>query len=251
MVFCLTGIATWIGATVAAAVINDDPSDPAPVLLTFASGGALFFGAIFGFGLWQTRPRSDPELDLLLAELAVEPGGQGGSARAIGGMRRLARAYLVLGALVTALGLVAVVQAALEVGSPVATVWALVGVTVVWALAVPLALRYANNASAATLGPLGLAQRGTVLAGERHGRRVRVEITPQGSTTSVDSDRRLEPLRDSELAVAAERGDPEVWAAAEASGNGERITIRRDGHEGAASWLWDLWAAEKLAGAES
>ncbi len=246
MVFCLTGIAAWIGATVLAAVLNDDPSDPAPVLLTFAGGGALFFGAIFGFGLWQTRPRSDPELDLLLAELAIEPGGQGGSARAIGGMRRLARAYLVLGALVTALGLVAVVQAALDVGSPVATVYALVAVTVVWALAVPLALRYANNASAATLGPLGLVQRGTVLAGERHGRRVRVEITPHGSTTEVGSARALDRLGGRDLATLAERGDAGVWSGVDADGDGERIRVRRRGHQGA-SWLWDLWLAERLA----
>ncbi len=250
MVFCLVGIGGWVGATVVAAVVNDDPSDPAPVLLTFAGGGALFFGAIFGFGLWQTRPRSDPQLDLLLAELAIEPGGQGGGARAIGGMRRLARAYLLLGALVTALGLVAIVQTALDVGSPVATVYALVAITVFWALAVPLALRYANSASAATLGPLGLIQRGTVLAGERHGRGVRVEITSKGSTTSVDSERRLEPLSGPALAAAAERGDPAVWATAEASGDGERITVRREGH-GGASWLWDVWAAEKLADAES
>jgi len=246
MAFCLVGIGLWVGATVVAAVLNDDPGEPAPVLLTFAAGGALFFGAIFGIGLWRTRPRSDPELDLLLAELTIEPGGQGGSARAIGGMRRIARAYMVLGAIVTGLGLVAIVEAALEIGSPVATVWALVAITVAWALAIPFVLRYANSASAATLGPLGLAQRGAALVGERHGRQVRVEITPKGSATSLDSKRELEPLAGPALAAAAGRGEPAVWAAAEARGDGERITVRREGHEGA-SWLWDLWVAEKLA----
>ena len=41
-----------------------------------------------------------------------------GSARAIGGMRRIARAYIALGALVTALGLAAIVQEGLERRQP-------------------------------------------------------------------------------------------------------------------------------------
>ena len=115
--FCIVGIALWIGLTVLVAVLNDDPSDGTPVLLTFAGGGAAFFAAVFGVAWWQTRPRSDPELDALLAELSLDPTASPGSAAAIGGMRRTARAYIALGALVTALGLAAIVQEGLEVGS--------------------------------------------------------------------------------------------------------------------------------------
>ena len=61
--------------------------------------------AIFGYGLWRTRPRSDPELDLLMDELAIEPRTSGGTAVEIDAMRRMARVYLALGAVITALGL--------------------------------------------------------------------------------------------------------------------------------------------------
>ena len=51
----------------------------------------MFFGAIFGYGLWRTRPRSDPELELLMDELAIEPRTSGGTAVEIDAMRRVAR----------------------------------------------------------------------------------------------------------------------------------------------------------------
>ena len=121
--FCLVGIPLWIGITVLVTVLNDDPSDGGPVLLAFAAGGAVFFGIVFGVALWQTRPRSDPELDALLAELSLQPGATAASARAIGAMRRVARAYIVLGALVTALGLLAICEEALGFGSAVATLY--------------------------------------------------------------------------------------------------------------------------------
>ena len=57
---------------------------------------------MFGAALWQTRPRSDPELDLLLAELAIGP-ASGRGAGAVLTMRTWGCAYIVLGALVTAL----------------------------------------------------------------------------------------------------------------------------------------------------
>ena len=88
--FTLVGLALWIGATVVATVVNDDAADPRPIVLTFAAGGAVFFGAIFGVALWQTRPRTDPELDALLTELAVEPAATRLRASLIGTMRRVA-----------------------------------------------------------------------------------------------------------------------------------------------------------------
>ena len=170
--FCLIGIALWVGLTVLAAVLNDDPSDGRPVLLTFAGGGATFFGLVFGISLWSTRSQADPHLDELLAELAVEPELGRHRASQIGAMRQVARIYLLLGAVVTALGFVAIVQEALEVGSPRTTLTAMVVIVVLWALAVPFVLRQANRASGSVLSPLGLEQSGGVMAGERHGRRL-------------------------------------------------------------------------------
>jgi hypothetical protein len=153
---CLLGIALWIGITVLVTVLNDNASDGTPTLLAFVAGGAVFFGAIFGYGLWRTRPRSDPELDLLLGELAIEPRTAQGTAAEIGTMRRVARVYLALGALITALG-------------------------------------RARDASVAVLAPLGLEQHGAVIAGERHGRRVTVRFTGRESVTTVGEVERRSP----------------------------------------------------------
>jgi hypothetical protein len=240
----LLGLVAWIAVTVVAGVIADDPSDPRPTLLTFAAGGALFFGAIFATAWWQTRPTSDPALEALLAELALEPST--GGVAAIGAMRRVARAYIALGALVTALGLAATLQEALELGSARLTLYAMVAIVVVWALAVPAVLRRANAASAAVLAPLGLSQSGASLAGERHGHAVRVELTAQGSTTRVAAEATPTEMSGDELLAYAGRGELRTWQGVTVSADGERITIRRQGHDGAA-WLWDLWLADRLA----
>ena len=244
--FCLTGLAIWIGATVVVTVLNDDAADPRPVLLTFAAGGAAFFGAIFGIALWQTRPRSDPELDALLAELAVEPAATRLRASLIGTMRRVARAYIVLGMVVTALGLLAIVQESGDQGSAGTTLAVMVGIVVLWALAIPFVLRFANRASASILAPLGLTQQGAVLAGERHGRAVRIEITSTGSVTRLSADGSAQALSDDEIAAYAGRGDAETWRGVSVEPGDGEVVVRRKGHRGA-SWLWDLWLAERLA----
>ena len=244
----LIGIALWIGVTVLVAVLNDEPSEPGPVLLAFAGGGAAFFAAVFGLAWWRTRPRADPELDALVAELALDPSATPQGARAIGGMRRTARAYIALGALVTALGLAAIVEEGLGFGSATATVVAIVIIVVVWAAAVPLVMRRAEAASEAVLGPLGLAQSGTCVAGKRHGRRVTISFTRGGSSTRVESEAQPPALAGEAIAAHAGRDDGRLWSGVEVSAGGGAITVRRRGHDGAA-WLWDLWLAERLAGA--
>ena len=181
----LLGIALWIGVTVLVTVVNDDASDGTPTLVAFAAGGAVFFGAIFGYGLWRTRPRSDPELDLLMDELAIEPRTSGGTAVEIDAMRRVARVYLALGAVITALGLFAVLEEGLGFGSVGATIAVIIAITVAWALAIPFVLGRARDASVAMLAPLGLEQHGAEITGERHGRRVTVRFTGRESVTTV------------------------------------------------------------------
>ena len=245
--FSLAGIALWVGVTVLVAVLNDDASDGTPVALAFAGGGAAFFGAMFGIAWWQTRPQSDPELDALIAELSLDPAATPGGARAIGGMRRTARAYIALGVVVTALGLAAIVQEGLGVGDPRATLIAAVVIVVAWAAAVPLVLRRAREASEAVLGPLGLEQRGAAIAGERHGRRVSVALSARGSVVRVASDRQPEPLHDAEaIAGYAGRGEVGTWEGVDVGWERNAVTVRR-GSTGGAHWLWDLWLAEKLA----
>lgn len=246
-VFSLAGIALWIGITVLVAVLNDDPSDGRPVALAFAGGGAAFFGAMFGIAWRQTRPRSDPRLDGLIAELSLDPVATPGGARAIGGMRRTARAYIALGAVVTALGLAAIVQEGLEIGDPRATLIATVVIVIAWAAAVPLVLRRARDASVAVLGPLGLEQRGASIAGERFGRHVSIALGPRGSVVRVASEREPEPLHGADAILAyAGRGEVGTWDGVDVGFERGSITVRRGG-VGGALWLWDLWLAEKLA----
>src|ERR671917_553663 len=53
LIFTVVGLALWIGATVAVTVVNDDPSDPDPMLKAFVIGAGCFFGAMFGAALFQ------------------------------------------------------------------------------------------------------------------------------------------------------------------------------------------------------
>jgi hypothetical protein len=247
-VFSLVGIALWIGVTVGVAILNDDPSDGRPVLLAFAVGGTAFFATVFGLAWWQTRPRSDPELDALATELSLAPIAGPANAVAIGAMRRTARVYILLGALVTALGLAAIVQEAVGAGSVRATLIALLAIVVAWAAAVPIVLRRARAASRAVLAPLGLEQTGATLTGERHDRPVSIAIGPRGSVTRVESPTEPPPLEGATaIAAWAGRGEERTWDGVAVSYQRGAITVRRDGHEGAA-WLWDLWLAERLAG---
>ena len=117
LLYSLIGIPVWIGLTVAAAVISNDARNPAPILLTFAAGGAVFFGIMFGASLWQLRGAT-----------AAGPASF---------WRRVARGYLALGIVVTALALAAIGQAALGIGSPEITMWIAVGIVFLWSLAVP------------------------------------------------------------------------------------------------------------------
>lgn len=175
--FSLVGIGLWIGVTVLAGALSDDPTDPGPTLTAFALGGTAFFGIVFWLA-WRANSRKpDPELDALLTELALEPQPASLSAGAIQSTRRIARAYIVLGALVTALGLAAVWQQGTTGGDAKVFLYPLGAIVVLWAIATPAIVKIALANSAAVLEPLGLQTGGTggaSMSGERHGRKVSV-----------------------------------------------------------------------------
>jgi hypothetical protein len=124
--FTFVGLPLWIGATVLAAVLNDDATDPGPVLITFVSGGALFFGLMFGAALWQqTRMRADSSE------------ARFGKGVAIG--------YSVTGAVVTALGLAAIWRGGIEGEDVGVFIVPLVAIVAVWAVvALMLVRRYSS-----------------------------------------------------------------------------------------------------------
>ncbi len=247
-IFCLTGIALWVGLTVLAAVLNDDPSDPRPVTLTFAAGGAIFFGLIFGISLWNTRTKKFPDLELLYSELSIEPELGGNRAAQLGTMRFVARCYLVLGMLVTALGLAGIVQEALGVGSARTTLTVMVVIVVLWALAIPFVIGIARRATDSVLSPLHLEQAGASIIGERHGRRMRIDVTAEGWKTRVSPAAEVPELRDDAILAYAGRGDVQTWQEVEVSADGDAVLVSRrgHGHEGP-YWLWDVWLAERIA----
>jgi hypothetical protein len=159
--------------------------------------------------------RSDPELDRIYSELALVPAEMPSASRALAGMRNVVRAYYVLGAVVTALGLLAVFEEWMGFGDVGVTVWAILVLVVLWAASVPFVLRRASSATESVLGPLGLRQYGATMSGERHGRKVSVRITGKGSAVTVEA----------------------------SSGP---IVIERKGHARGA-WLYDLAEAERRA----
>lgn len=216
----LVGLAAWIGAMIAAAMLNPTPSDPMPIVVTFVVGAAVFFGAVFGIALWQTRRRPSPGLDELLASLTLEGHAPPTAAAAFVGGRRTVRWYLVLGIVVTALGLAAILLGVL--GSPLTgfAVGLLVTVLILWATAVPAVLRHRQADVTALLEPLGLELRGADVVGVRHGRKVRVVFSARGTRTTV----------------RPEQGDP--------------VVIARQGHPDD-GWLRDLAEAERRVAAAS
>lgn len=125
--FSAIGIPLWIGATVLAGVLSDDPTDPGPTLVTFAAGGTLFFGAMFAAALWQQLRQS--------AETNEARFG-----------RRVAIGYSLTGIVVTGLGLALVWQQALGGGDPRIFLYPLIAIVAVWAVvAVLLVRRYTGD----------------------------------------------------------------------------------------------------------
>lgn len=120
--FTVVGLLLWIGSTVLAGVLADDPTDPGPTLTAFVAGGALFFGLMFGAALWQQlRWRADS-----------------GEAR-FG--KRVAVGYSIAGAVVTGLGLAAVWRGGIEGEDASVFLVPLVAIVIVWAVAAALILR--------------------------------------------------------------------------------------------------------------
>jgi hypothetical protein len=244
-IWSLCGIAAWVGVTVLASVLNDDPSDAAPVTRTFAIAGGVFFGVTFGAAALQMRRLGSTRHADLYRQLALRPVSDAEVRSATRGMASIAWTYLVFGAAVTFLMLLAIGLHDEDL-FPI-LLWLTVGLVGVWLLYMVVALRQAYSASTALFEPLGLHAVGTDVVGERHGRQVTIRFGPEQVSTHVAGsfDRRA-TLAAQQLALLT--GQP--WTAfrrASASRGAEGVVVQRAGRDASRWLLVDLQAAEALA----
>lgn len=259
-VLTLLGIGLWLAATVYAAANLADPSDPSPVLRTFAVGGGLFMGLVLAASGWEVRRGRMSASWRLYRRLAVREVTESqirAVARRTAGM---APAYLVFaglgsGLMFTAIGLG-------EDGPYRELFLAMLGLVVIWLGYMVLARNRAYVAVGELLAPLGLAVTGiptwqasgggqvvggTTLAGERGGRPVRIHQRSGESVTEVGG--RFVPRSvASPSTLASITGEPaRCWRAVTARAGATAVEVRRAGN-GAGRWyLYDLLLAERLA----
>jgi hypothetical protein len=262
MAFSIIGIGCWIGMTVLVAVLHDDPNDPKPVLRTFAIGGGLFFGAMFGAAAVQIRRSQGAASDALYVRLAggeVPPATRRSVARTT---RSIGSVYLLFGAVTTGLMLLGIGLADDRIMQVLMT--AVVGLVIVWAAYSGWALTRTYKATDDLFAPLGLRITETptyvpnvlvggghlagalTYEGVRHGRTVTITQTPTEATTHVSG---ASPPR-AEVPVeqmVASTGEPyRCWKQVTATAGPEGALVQRSGN-GAGRWfLHDLALAEAL-----
>jgi len=262
LVWSLGGIAAWIGVTVAVAVTHDDPSDPGPILRTFAIAGGVFFAVTFGAAAGQMRRarlRTGSDLYRRAAIRDVSDDELRAAARSTAG---IGPTYLFFGATVTALMLVSIGFG--DEGLMRTLLWIAVGLVLIWAVYAGFALRRAFAAGDAFAQPLGLrlteipawvarpSGGGDLIGaqgfgGERHGRQVVISQGAGEAVTAVHgvfAERRLTgPQRMVELT-----GEP--WSAFKkvtVDSGPDGVVVSRRGN-GAGRWmLTDLLLAEAVA----
>ena len=255
------GLAGWIGVTVLVAVVNDDASDPEPVLRTFAIAGAVFFGVTFGAAGLQMRRRKLRVTTGLYRRLATREVTDDDLRAATKGLAGVGSTYLFFGAVTTGLMLLAIGLHDEDL-FPI-LLWTVVGLVVLWVGYSVIALRRAFSASDAFVEPLGLRLTETPTyvsgggggrlvgaqeySGERHGRPVVIRQHPSSAETVVEGTFAPTEVR-SPQRMAELTGEP--WTSfrrVTASRGPDGVTVRRQGN-GAGRWLLaDLLLAETLA----
>jgi hypothetical protein len=259
-VLTLLGIGLWLAATVYTAATLADPSDPAPVLGTFAIGGGLFIALVLVGAGWDLRRNRRAVSSRLYRRLAVREVSER-AARAVA--RRtsgtvpvhLAFAGISSGLMFTVIGLG-------EDGPYRELFLAMGGLLLVWLGFSGWALRRAFGVAGDLLAPLGLAVTGVPawsaagggrlvgeirLAGERAGRPVSVRQGTRAAVTEIRGRFRDRSVT-SPTTIASLTGEPaRCWRRVVARVGAGAVVVRRTGN-GAGRWyLFDLLLAERLA----
>lgn len=259
----LVGIAAWLGATVLAAATNPDPSDPAPILRTFAVGGGIFIGIVLVAAGLDARRRAARVSTSLYARLVVGDLPPGAVRAAIRGARSGLSAYLVLTGLTTGLMLAAVGLG--QDGPTALLLYVALGLVVVWLGVMVRSLAHAYRAADGVLAPLGLALTALPswapallgsprtlhgplgIGGERHGRAVSILQRPAMAVTVVEG-RFARSTMSSAAAMSALTGEPpRFFRRVEAEVGPRQVTVRRTGNGAGRHMFHDLLLAEALA----
>lgn len=261
-VFSLVGVAGWIGATVVAAVNAEDPSDPEPILRTFALAGGVFFGLILGAAALQVRRSGSRVNERLYRRLALGEVPPRVLRAAVRGARRVGYVYLLFAAMTTFLALAAI---GLGPDGPTAALYYAAGVLVLgWLVYMVYALSRSYQGSNDVLAPLGLAiatlptwvptSGGGVLAGalsfsgERHGRAVAIAQRTRTALTTVQGEFAKRKLTSPD-SMAAVTGEPaRFYRRVEAKVGRDGVSVRRSGNSAGRYMFHDLLLAECLAG---
>lgn len=262
--FVIVGLAAWIGATIAAAVGQDPGQADNAARTTFVIGGAVFFGVMFGAAAIQIRRIQRRTTSGLYERLALRPLAPGTLGRATKGLFSIGYVYVLFGAVVTAIALIAI-GVGDDTGSLIRFVIPLLAVWTVYAV---YAMRKAFGASDDIMSPLGLAltevpqYRYSIVAdrafmtgamtyaGQRHGREVSITQTPKQAVTVVVGDvgRRKPPTTPKQMADLTGESIQQWRKVEVAVEDGAVIVVRR--RNGAGGWfLHDLLLAEAVAAA--
>lgn len=241
-IWSLCGIGAWVGVTIVAAVLNDDPADAGPVTTTFAVAGAVFFTITFGAASLQMRNRRTRVATDLYRRLALTEVDEVETHGLVG----IGWTYLFFGAATTGLMLLAIGLNDEDV-FPI-LLWTVVALVGVWLIVMVVGLRRAFTATDAFAAPLGLRLVGTDLVGERHGRAVEIRQGFDGSTTTVAGSFPPQSVANPQQ-LGGLTGQP--WTSfrrVRADCGPEGVVVERRGN-GAGRWvLVDLLLAETLAG---
>lgn len=258
----LGGIGAWIGVTLIAAT-RVEPGDDQLVTNTFAIAGAVFFTLVFGFGFIQLRRSSSRVRTDLYERLAVRPVSREALRASVRGSNRIAAVYLSFGAVVTALGLLAI-AARDEMESRLLVV--IVVIVVVWMFVAVWALTRSFVSTSAVFAPLGLTLTGTpeyrysvlarrgwmsgamTYAGERHGRLVEITHEADRAVTVIRPVTSPGRAPQGRAQMAALTGEPaSAWKHVAAAVEDDAVVVVREVN-GAGTWfLHDLLLAESVA----
>lgn len=261
-VFCLLGIAAWIGVTVA--VTAQNPDDGKAVTRAFALAGGAFFAVVYAVAAVQMRRSQRQVRAELYHRLALTPVDEAIIRRSARGTSTVGYVYLGFAALVTVLGLVAI-GVADDTWTPRLLV-ATVALVVVWAIYGVWAIGRAWSGADELMRPLGLQLTGvpslaagvagggpdlhgaTTWSGDRHGHRVTILQFPMEAITTVQGGEPRRKAPSTPIQMATLTGEPvrrwrEVTVAVEADG---AVVVTRQGN-GAGRWfLHDLLLAESI-----